>query len=74
MSLQWHLGGAYLTPFSFYCFWVASLSSEELAPGCTMVRRQADRGSVMIWAILCWKILCPVMSVDAALALLSQQV
>lgn len=31
------------------------LPGEEMTPGCTIRRREASRGSVMIWAICCWE-------------------
>ena len=35
----------------------------ERMPGCTMGRGQADRGSVMLWAVVCWETLDPAMDV-----------
>ena len=32
--------------------------------GCTMGRRQAGRGSVMLWAMSCWETMCPAIYVD----------
>ncbi len=33
------------------------LPVEHMAPGCTMGRRQAGGGSVMLWAMFCWETL-----------------
>ncbi len=38
---------------------VRCLPGEEMAPGCTMGRRQAGRGSVMLWAMFCWETMGP---------------
>ncbi|KAK3511175.1 hypothetical protein QTP70_032220, partial [Hemibagrus guttatus] len=39
-----------------------------MAPGCTMGRRQASRGSVMLWAVFCWETLGPaIIHVDVTL-------
>ncbi|MCI4388573.1 hypothetical protein PGIGA_G00087550 [Pangasianodon gigas] len=46
---------------------VRHLPGEEMAPGCTMGRRQAGRGSVMLWAMFCWETLGPVIHVDVTL-------
>lgn len=35
----------------------------ERMPGCTMGRGQADRGSLMLWAVVCWETLDPAMDV-----------
>ncbi len=40
------------------------LPGEQMEPGCTMVRRQAGRGSVMLWAMFCWETLGPAIHVD----------
>ncbi|KAK3524449.1 hypothetical protein QTP70_029313 [Hemibagrus guttatus] len=32
---------------------VRHLPGEHMAPGCTMGRRKAGRGSVMLWAMFC---------------------
>ena len=40
---------------------------EEMAPGCTMGRRQASGGSVMLWAMFCWETLGPGIHVDVTL-------
>ncbi|KAK3570021.1 hypothetical protein QTP86_009164 [Hemibagrus guttatus] len=40
---------------------------EHMATGCTMGRRQASRGSVMLWAMLCWETWGPVIHVDVTL-------
>ena len=37
---------------------VRHLPGEHMAPGCTMGRRQAGRGSVMLWAMFCWETCC----------------
>ena len=34
---------------------VRRLPGEHMATGCTMGRRQASRGSVMLWAMFCWE-------------------
>ena len=34
---------------------VRRLPGEHMAPGCTMGRRQAGGGSVMLWAVFCWE-------------------
>ncbi|KAK3573262.1 hypothetical protein QTP86_019240, partial [Hemibagrus guttatus] len=39
------------------------LPGEHMAPGCTMGRRQAGGGSVMLWAMFCWKTLGPAIHV-----------
>ncbi|KAK3522147.1 hypothetical protein QTP70_026962 [Hemibagrus guttatus] len=36
----------------------------HMAPGCTMGRRRAGRGSVMLWAMFCWETLGPAIHVD----------
>ena len=38
---------------------VRSLPGEHMALGCTVGRRQAGRGRVMLWAMLCLEILGP---------------
>ncbi|KAK3544698.1 hypothetical protein QTP86_026097, partial [Hemibagrus guttatus] len=38
-----------------------------MAPGCTMGRRQAGGGSVMLWAMFCWETLGPAIYVDVTL-------
>ncbi|KAK3524459.1 hypothetical protein QTP70_029308, partial [Hemibagrus guttatus] len=38
-----------------------------MAPGCTMGRRQAGGGSVMLWAMFCWETLGPAIHVDVTL-------
>ncbi len=40
------------------------LPGEHMAPGCTMGRRQAGGGSVMLCGMFCWETLAPVMHVD----------
>lgn len=40
---------------------------KAVAPGCTMGRMQADRGSVMLWAMFCWEFLGLDISVDVTL-------
>ncbi|KAK3556264.1 hypothetical protein QTP70_007073 [Hemibagrus guttatus] len=46
---------------------VHRLPGEHMAPGCTMGRRQAGRGSVMLWAMFCWETLGPAIHVDVTL-------
>ncbi|KAK3549087.1 hypothetical protein QTP70_031342 [Hemibagrus guttatus] len=46
---------------------VRCLPGEHMAPGCTMERRQAGGGSVMLWTMFCWEILCPAIHVDITL-------
>ncbi len=43
---------------------VRCLPGEHMAPGCTMGRRQAGGGSVMLCGMFCWETLAPVMHVD----------
>ncbi len=43
---------------------VRRLTGEHMAPGCTMGRRQAGGGSVMLWAMLGWETLGPAFHVD----------
>ncbi|MCI4391499.1 hypothetical protein PGIGA_G00135220 [Pangasianodon gigas] len=38
-----------------------------MAPGCTMRRRQAGGGGVMLWAMFCWETLSPGIHVDVTL-------
>ncbi|KAK3539724.1 hypothetical protein QTP70_012747 [Hemibagrus guttatus] len=38
-----------------------------MAPGCTMGRRRAGGGSVMLWAMFCWETLGPAIHVDVTL-------
>lgn len=40
-----------------------------MALGCTVGRRQGDRGSVLPWAMFCWKTLDPGIHVDATFAI-----
>ncbi|KAK3520422.1 hypothetical protein QTP70_024176, partial [Hemibagrus guttatus] len=40
---------------------------EHMAPGCTMGRRQASRGSVMLCAMFCWETLGPAIHVIVTL-------
>ncbi len=37
--------------------WVCRLPREEMAPGCTMGRKQAGKGSLMLWVMCCWETL-----------------
>ena len=59
----------------FYITWMAGcvcvccLLGEHMAPRCTMGRRQAGRGSVMLWATFCWETLGPAIHVDVTLTL-----
>ena len=46
---------------------VRLLPGEEMAPGCTMGRRQAGGGSVMLWTMFCWDTLGPGIHVDVTL-------
>ena len=46
---------------------VHHLPGEHMAPGCTMGRRQAGGGSVMLWAMFCWETLGPAIHVDVTL-------
>ncbi|KAK3557200.1 hypothetical protein QTP70_026141, partial [Hemibagrus guttatus] len=41
-----------------------SLTWEHMAPECTMGRRQAGGGSVMLWAMFCWETLGSAIHVD----------
>ncbi|ROL55318.1 Transposable element Tc1 transposase [Anabarilius grahami] len=43
---------------------VCRLPGEHMAPGCTMGRRQAGGGSVMLWPMFCWETLGPAIHVD----------
>ncbi|KAK3525149.1 hypothetical protein QTP86_019533, partial [Hemibagrus guttatus] len=43
---------------------VRLLPGKHMVPGCTMGRRRAGRGSVMLWAMFCWEILGPAVHVD----------
>ena len=38
-----------------------------MAPGCTVGRRRAGGGSVMLWAMFCWETLGPAIHVDVNL-------
>ncbi|KAK3570549.1 hypothetical protein QTP86_022085 [Hemibagrus guttatus] len=42
-------------------------AGEQMAPSCTMGRRQAARGSVMLWAMFCWESLGSAIHVDVIL-------
>lgn len=44
-----------------------------VAPGSTMGRRQAGRGSLMLWAVFCWKTLGPTIHLDVTLTQLHWQ-
>ena len=46
---------------------VCRLPEEVMAPGCTVGRRQAGGGSVMLWAMFCWETLGPAIHVDVNL-------
>ena len=50
---------------------VRHLPGEVMAPGCTVGRRQAGGGSVMLWAMLCWETLSPAIHVDINLTLVT---
>lgn len=44
--------------------WARCLAGEEMTARCTVGRRQADEGNVMLWTIFCWKILGPDIHLD----------
>ncbi|KAK3518122.1 hypothetical protein QTP70_033217 [Hemibagrus guttatus] len=46
---------------------VLRFPGEHTAPGCTMRRRQASGGSVMLWAMFCWENLGSAIHVDVTL-------
>ena len=46
---------------------VRCLPGEHMVPGCTIGRRQASRGSVILWAMFCWETLCSAIHVDVTL-------
>ncbi|KAJ8276573.1 hypothetical protein COCON_G00083250, partial [Conger conger] len=46
---------------------VRSLPGEEMAPECTVERRQDGGGSMMLWAMFCWETLGPGIHVDVNL-------
>uniref|UniRef100_A0AAY5L9N5 Tc1-like transposase DDE domain-containing protein n=1 Tax=Esox lucius TaxID=8010 RepID=A0AAY5L9N5_ESOLU len=46
---------------------VSHLPGEHMAPGCTMGRRQAGGGNVMLWVMFAWETLCPAIYVDVTL-------
>ena len=46
---------------------VHDLPKEHMAAGCTVGRRQASGGSVMLWAMFCWETLGPAIHVDVTL-------
>ncbi|KAK3523811.1 hypothetical protein QTP70_010172 [Hemibagrus guttatus] len=43
---------------------VCLLPGEHMAPGCTMGRRRAGGGSVLLWSMFCWETLGPAVHVD----------
>ena len=43
---------------------VRRLPGEVMAPGCSVGRRRAGGGSVMLWAMFCWETLGPAIHVD----------
>ncbi|KAK3554377.1 hypothetical protein QTP70_023086, partial [Hemibagrus guttatus] len=43
------------------------IPGENMAPGCTMGRKQAGEGSVMLWTMFCWETLGPAIHVDVTL-------
>ncbi|KAK3560711.1 hypothetical protein QTP86_014737, partial [Hemibagrus guttatus] len=43
---------------------VRLLPEEHMAPGCTMGRRRAGGGSVLLWSMFCWETLGPAVHVD----------
>uniref|UniRef100_A0A8C4N7D9 Tc1-like transposase DDE domain-containing protein n=1 Tax=Eptatretus burgeri TaxID=7764 RepID=A0A8C4N7D9_EPTBU len=49
------------------CVHVRCLPGEVMAPGCTVGRRQAGGGSVMVWAMFYWETLRPAIHVDVNL-------
>lgn len=46
---------------------VRRLPVEHTAPGCTTEKKQADGGSLMLWAMFCWETLGPAVHVDVTL-------
>ena len=46
---------------------VRRIPGEVMAPGCTVGRRQAGGGSVMLWAMFCWETLGLAIHVDVNL-------
>ena len=44
-----------------------------MAPGCTVGRRQAGGGSVMLWEMFCWETLGPAIHVDINLTRVTYQ-
>ncbi|KAK3508781.1 hypothetical protein QTP70_006023 [Hemibagrus guttatus] len=46
---------------------VRCLPGEHMAPGCTMGRRKASGGSVMLWAMFFWETVGPAIPVDVTL-------
>ncbi|KAK3519768.1 hypothetical protein QTP70_003892 [Hemibagrus guttatus] len=46
---------------------VRVLPGEHMTPGCTMGRRRAGGGSVLLWAMFCWETLGPAIHVDVTL-------
>ncbi len=51
---------------------VHCLPEEEMVEACTMGRRHASGGSVMFWAVFCWKTLVPGFHTDVTLARLPE--
>ena len=53
----------------FYDTWmcVRRLPGEHMAPGCTMGKRQAGEGSVMLWVMFCWETSVPAIHVYVTL-------
>ena len=61
-----------MSPVLFEITWMAVYVctvylGEVMPPGCTVGRRQAGGGSVMLWAMFCWKTLGPAIHVDVNL-------
>jgi len=48
-------------------FCLVHYTGEHMAPGCTIGRRQAGGGSVMLWAMFCWETMGPAIHVDVTL-------
>ena len=52
---------------------VHRLTGDEMVPACTMGRRQASGGSVMLWAMCCWETLGPAIYNDVNLTCTTYQ-
>ena len=59
------------SPFLLNCVdgWVSArhLHWEHIAPGCTIGKRQAGGGTVMLWAMFCRETFSPAIHVDVTL-------